>query len=294
MDIQQLKYFMAIAEHKNYSHAAKELFVTQPILTRCIKNLESELEVQLIERTSKNFRLTDAGETLYVHGASLLDQYQDLYRRINDTKNLKNGNVHISSPGVLLDMYFPSILTDFRTQNPGINISLIEEGSKKTAQSVLQGEVDIGIVMLPVANQYEMDVYPLLQDEVRLLARRDHPLANLAEVRIEQLEDVEIITYNSNATLYDAFVKLCMNHGFMPHIVYKSLMPLFIMETIALGSCIGVLPYPMIRRYEEDSLTSIRIIPNFPWEIAAILKKGRYRSYATQKLLEHIIHAFHT
>lgn len=292
MDIQQLKYFMSIAEHKNYSHAAKELFVTQPILTRCVKNLESELEVQLIERTSKTFRLTDAGETLYTHGASLLDQYQDLYRRINDTKNLKNGDVYISSPGVLLDMYFPSILTDFRTQNPGINISLIEEGSRQTTQSVLQGEVDIGLVMLPVNDQHELDVYSLVRDEVRLLVRRDHPFATRPEVHIGQLRNVEIITYNANTTLHNVFVQTCLDHGFMPHIAYKSMMPLFITETISLGSCVGVLPYPMIRRYESDYLTSVRIVPNFPWEIAIILKKGRYRSYATQKLLEHILHAF--
>lgn len=292
MDIRQLEYFIVLAEQKNFSRAAKQLFLTQPSLTRCIKKLEASLEVKLIERTSKSFRLTDAGQQLYHYGTSLISQFQDLNSRISDTKNLKSGSVRISSPGVLLDMYFPAILTKFRTENPGIDIELAEAGSKPAAQWVLNGDVDIGLVMLPVPNQQEFDVIPLLQDEVRLLVRQDHPLAFKSAVHINDLRDMDIISYNSGTTLLDTFIQLCENCGFTPHIAYKCLMPFFIVETISLSSCVGVLPYPMIQHliqhYELDNLTSVRITPSFPWDIAMILKKDRYHSYATEKLQQHI------
>lgn len=288
MDIQQLKYFVEIARQQSYTRAAEQLFVTQPMLTRCIKMLEAEFNVKLIERSSKYFRLTDAGRALYQYSVHLLQRYQDLYRAVEDVKVVRSGEVRISSPGVLLDMYFPPLLTNFRRENPGISISIIEEGSTLSAQSVLNGEVDLGLVMLPVSNMCDFEIIPVIRDEVRLLVRKDHPFAAKEEVQFSELQGVDVITYSYTATLHDSFISQCSEHGFKPNIVYKSLMPIFTVEMVSMGSCIGVLPYPMIRRYQSDDLTSVRLHPQFPWQIAMILKKDRYRSFATQRLANFI------
>ena len=288
MDIQHLKYFVEIAGQQSFTRAAEQLFITQPMLTRCIKSLEAELEVKLIERTSKSFRLTDAGEMLYAQANALLERYQDLFRTIDDVKQSKVGQVRISSPGVLLDMYFPPLLTRFRQENPGIDISIVEEGSKLTAQSVMSGDVDIGLVMLPVQSMDQMEVIPVVSDEVCLLLRQDHPFASRSVIRICELRDMDIITYSDTATLHDSFVQMCQQQGFQPKIAYKSLMPIFAVEMVSLGSCVGIFPYPMIRRYQTDSLTTVRLDPKFKWKIAMVLKKDRYQSFATVRLVEFI------
>ena len=80
MDIQHIKYFLAVAECKSFSRAAEKLYVTQPILSRCIRNLEEELGSSLIIRSSRFFTLTDTGKVLYQYGVQLVEQYQDIYQ----------------------------------------------------------------------------------------------------------------------------------------------------------------------------------------------------------------------
>ena len=128
MDIQQLRYFVEIARNKSFTRAAEQLYITQPMLTRVIKQLEQELNAKLIERTSKSFRLTDVGEALYLQAQDLLVRYSDLYRTINDVKSIQSGEVRLSTPGVLLDMYFAPLLVQFRKKFPGIDINILEEG----------------------------------------------------------------------------------------------------------------------------------------------------------------------
>ena len=98
MDIQQIRYFLAIARYESFSKAAEKLFVTQPILTRCVKNLEQELGLPLIVRTTRSFALTDAGKTLAEYGSRLLQQQEDLCRRMEDLKQLRSGELRLSSP----------------------------------------------------------------------------------------------------------------------------------------------------------------------------------------------------
>lgn len=288
MDIQHLKNFVEIARQQSFTRAAEQLFITQPILTRCIKMLEGELGVKLIERSSKHFRLTDAGEKLYVQATEILEQYQDIFRSIDDVKQASVGQVKISTPGVLLDTYFAPLLTAFRQNNPGIDISIVEEGSTLTGQAVMNGDVDIGLVMLPVANMSQMEVISVICDEVGVLTRKDHPLAQKASVHLCELQDVDIITYSHTTTLHNSFIRKCEQQGVQPKIAYKSLMPVFAMDMVSLGSCVGIFPRPMIKRYIKDDLTTLRLDPKFDWEIAMILKKGRYQSFATVRLKEFI------
>ena len=129
MDIQHLKYFVEVVRQESFTRAAAQLFVTQPMLTRSIKQLEESLNVLLIERTSKSFRLTDAGRILYERAQEFLMQYEAIFQTMADVRSVKTGEVRLSIPGVLLDMYFPELFASFHRQYPGIDISLVEEGT---------------------------------------------------------------------------------------------------------------------------------------------------------------------
>ncbi len=294
LEIQQLKYFIAIVEHKGFTRAADKLYITQPMLSRCIKDLEAELNVKLIDRTNKSFILTDAGEVLYQKGMQLLQLYQDLFRILSDVKSADIGEIRISSPGVLLDMYFPEILIDFRKQNPGIRISIVEEGSAQVAKSVLNGDADMGLVMMPVNHLCEMEVISVINDEVCLMVNKSHAFASQQAVNLRQLEDVELATYGESATLYSTLMRMCEDCGFYPTIVYKSLMPMFVREMVANGSCVGVLPQPVILKHLGDDLTCVRLEPKLHWNISMITNKNRYKSFATAKLVEFIQNHFNT
>ncbi len=285
MDIQHIKYFLEVARCKSFSKAAEHLFVTQPILTRCIKNLEKELDMPLIIRSTKSFALTDAGEALLVYGSRLIEQHEDIYRHMQDIKESKVGEIHISSPGVILDLYFPKLVTEYRKMYPGIKITISERGSRLTAQDVLEGKADIGLVMLPLEETCHLNITPIIQDEVCVLVRKDHRFARKENVHIKQLQGVEIITYNKNNTLYNTFVQMCQEQGFVPDISYQSMMPNFILDVITYGNCVGIMPAPMLEQFQTEDLVSIPIRPHFPWKIAMITKKGRYLPNAANSFL---------
>lgn len=118
-----------------------------------------------------------------------------------------------------------------------------------------------------------------------MIVHRDHPLAKEAFVRIAQLKDLDIITYDQSNTLFHIFTRMCREQGFTPSIVYQSMMPGFILDTLSYGSCVGVLPAPMLQRFERAELVSIPLLPHFPWEIAMITKKDRYLSHAAESFL---------
>lgn len=285
MDIQHVRYFLAVAKYESFSKAAQKLFVTQPVLTRCIKKLEQELGVPLIIRSTKSFALTDAGTALVQHGEQLLRQHQEIYRNIQDVVNSQTGELHISSPGVLLDMYFPKLVTQYRQKYPGIHIYLQEGGSLPVIQDVLEGSADIGLVMLPLENAEDLHIFPIVKDEVHVMVRRDHPFAQMSYVEISQLQGLDIITYDKSNTLYHAFLHLCHNSGFSPTIAFQSMMPNFILDTIDYGTCVGIFPAPILQRFQRPSLVSIPLRPHFPWEIAMITKKDRYVSHAARSFL---------
>ncbi len=286
MDIQDIRYFLEVVKHQSYSKAARRLFVTQPVLTRCIKKMEKELGVCLIARSTKSFALTDAGQTLLEHGNRLLQQHEDIYRRIHDTVHAQTGQLNIASPGVLMDMYFPRLVTQYRQERPGVRIHIRESGSRSVVEDVLEGTADIGIIMLPLENEQRLQVYPLVQDRVCVLVNREHPFASMASVNISQLKGVDLITYDRTTTLYHVFKELCRAEGFEPDIVFQSGMPNFILDTVALGSCVGIYPVPMAQQFAREDVVGIPIEPLIPWRIAMITSKDRYLSYVAADFLE--------
>ena len=114
MEIQHLKNFVEVVRQESFTRAAAQLYVTQPVLTRSIKQLEDSLNILLIERTSKSFRLTDAGRILYERAQEFLIEYDSIFQTMEDVRSVKTGQVRMSIPGVLLDMYFPPLLSGFR------------------------------------------------------------------------------------------------------------------------------------------------------------------------------------
>ena len=294
MEIKQLKYFVEVVRNNSFTRAAERLFVTQPLLTRTIQQLEEELGVKLIQRTSKTFYLTDAGQVLFDHGQALFVHYDDVIQAVDDVRLATTGNVRMSIPGILLDFYFPDFFAQFRKKFPGIDISVVEEGSKPAASSVESGLADLGLVMLPVEKPGRFTINLLIKSTCQLVVHQSHPFAKQEVVRISDLKDETILTFSETATLHDIFIKMCEEHGFVPHIAYKSLMNQFDHEMIARNLCVAVLPLPFVQHDRYPELVSVPLEPEIPWEIAIIRRSSGYFSFAAARFFECISEYFST
>ena len=288
MEIQQLRYFVEVVRHESFTRAAAQLFVTQPMLTRYIKQLEEELNVKLIERTSKSFHLTDAGRILYERSQRFLMEYEDIFQSMADVRSATVGRVRLSTPGVLLDAYFPKLLAQFRHRFPGIDVSVVEEGSKLTATAVGGGQADLGLVMLPVEDPFRFETKVLVNDVCQLVVSRKHPFAQMPSVPLKELKGEPILTYSETATLHDTFIRMCGEQGFVPRLAYKSLMTRFSMKMVAMEQCIAVLPRPLVLANLCKELVTVPLEPAISWEIAIIRRREGYHGFAATRLFDHI------
>lgn len=292
MDIQHLRYYVEIINNKSFTKSAEKLMVTQPMLTRIVKQLEEELNTTLIERTSKIFHVTDTGMELYRHALELLSRHDDIYRSIGDIKDAKSGKVRLSIPGVILDTYFPQLLRSFYERYPFVEISVIEEGSKLTVKSVLSHDVDLGMVMLPVKKHDSLEITRIWQSTCQWVTVKTHPLAQKSSVGLEELKDERFITFSDTATLHDFFIANCEQQGFVPRIMYKSLMPGFVFDMVSYNLCSAVMPLPIIQKHVRPDIAAIPLDVEIPWELALISNRDRYQSYATNQLAKFIVDYF--
>ena len=124
MEIRQLKYFMAVAEFKSFTKATKQLYVSQPALTKAIRSLESELEVPLLIYSNKSMELTSYGELLYAYCRPLLIQFEEIKNSIRGQASLQRGRLRIGLPPLISTLVVPQIIESFITAYPGIQLEI--------------------------------------------------------------------------------------------------------------------------------------------------------------------------
>ena len=110
MNLKQLTYFVALAKNQNFTTAANELFICQSALSKTIKAMEEDLDVQLVDRTAKRFCLTPEGRMLYQEGRDALENINNQMEHLRDCINAKNGEISVGIPPVISTIYLASIL----------------------------------------------------------------------------------------------------------------------------------------------------------------------------------------
>ncbi|MEH7238524.1 LysR family transcriptional regulator [Bacillus sp. JJ1562] len=157
------KYLKLIAEHGNFSHAAKALYISQPYLSKYIKNLEDELGIELVNRRVNPLSLTYAGERYLSYMNEIEQTYIKLHHEIESISNMEKGQLKLGINPILGSHTLYNILPEFIMNYPGIEIELVEESANDMESLLLEGKIDICLNMLPIFNQ-EI-VYEILYEE---------------------------------------------------------------------------------------------------------------------------------
>ncbi len=292
MDIRTLKYFIEVVRHSSFTKAAQSLYISQPMLTKAIKHLESELSVSLIDRTRKSFKLTDAGTQLYTGALDVCMEFDNLCSKMSDLKNIASGKVRLAIPSVLLNTFFPDMLKDFRQKHPDLHIDITEAGSKLAAKLVKTGEQDIAFVMLPIYEQNDMNIYPITSDNCVAVFSNMHPMAKRSSVTISELEHEKMILFNNQFTLHDSILNACNSNGFEPMVIHTSSLEDFIFKMVSFNEGITIMPTMLISQNLLNQLSIVPLYPPIPWQVGFITKKGRYLTRATTQLMEFCINRF--
>jgi DNA-binding transcriptional LysR family regulator len=153
MDLKQLSYFSVICEERNLTKASARLHVAQPHLSHLLKSLEDELGVKLVERSTRSFKLTEAGERLHRRAQQLLELLDSTSRELRDFRSGVIGTLSIGTIHTSGDLLLPSRIKSFNQCYPEVNFDIRECGSVEIIEMLKNGVIEIGIIRLPMLSE---------------------------------------------------------------------------------------------------------------------------------------------
>lgn len=283
MDIRHLQYVLELARTSSFTKAAEELHITQPTLSKMIKNLEDELGIELFSRIGKRVELTEEGKIIWGKAQEIVNSFSDLQREINDLTHLHKGTIRIGLPPMAGASFFPTVIRRFRERYPGVTIQMVEDGSLKIESEVAGGSLDMGVVLLPT-NVELFETYTIIKENLRLLVHPTHRLAQRKEAALAELAEETFILFREDFALHDKIITECIGAGFEPQVLYKSSQWDFIGEMVAENLGIALLPEPICKLLNPNRVRIIPLVsPTIPWHLAMVWRKNMYLSFAARE-----------
>ena len=288
LEFRQLNYFIEVAKQQSFSKAGANLHITQPTISKTVKNLEDELGVQLLERSTKKIQLTDAGEVVYKQALQVFKAFDNLAYELADVRNLRKGQIRLGIPPMVGAKFFPKVLAQFNALYPDVAIHLTEDGGKIVEQSIEDGYLDLGVAVLPV-NEDVFGFFIFAQENLMLLVHPSRAWATRSEVGLNELRDESFILFREDFTLHNRILFDCQRAGFEPNVVYKSSQWDFIAEMVAENLGIALLPESICRELDPTHVKIVSLLsPSIPWHLGMIWRKDKYLSFATRKFISFI------
>jgi LysR family transcriptional regulator, cyn operon transcriptional activator len=188
----QLQYFLAVADSLHFSKAAEKLFVTQPTLSHQLAELETQLGTVLFDRAGKAVRLTQAGEVFRAYARRSIEEIEAGCSALAELEGLQRGELCIGVNQSFVHRLMPPIISEFIERHPGVQLHVDEMTANEIERHLAEGLLDLGIAFAPSVLE-DTELEPILDERLLLVARRDHPLAGRAQVRMAELEDVPLV-----------------------------------------------------------------------------------------------------
>lgn len=253
MEIRHLRYFVAVAEEQNFTRAAERLFIAQPPLSRQIQQLEDELGVNLIERSSRPLQLTEAGKFLYTHAKQLLAksaEIKTMTQRVGKIeRSLSIGFVATTLYGLL-----PRIIRQFREQHQNVELILHEMTTSEQIEALKAGKIDVGFGRLRVEDPSIRRI--LLREEPLMVALPSkHPLAELGQsVTLKDLVDQPFLVFpkQPRPSFADQILALFHDRGLKPTKVIEVRELQIAIGLVAAGEGLTIVPSSMHAFIRQD------------------------------------------
>ncbi|KEY19016.1 LysR family transcriptional regulator [Kaistella antarctica] len=187
----RLKVFYTVANRLSFTKAANELNISQPAVTKHIKEIENQLNTKLFDRKGTTIQLTESGKILFVYAEKSRQLYRDLEFAIAQLNKQEKGKLKIGASTTIAQYILPEILAKFNSYYKNINIELVTHNSEDIATLLKNGKIDLGIVEGESKSSY-FDYQKFKKDEIVLVCKEDHPLVN-KNFKTKDLYDVDLI-----------------------------------------------------------------------------------------------------
>lgn len=283
MELENLQAFIAVTESSSFSRAAERLFVTQSAVSKRIATLEHSLETRLFDRIGHKISLTEAGQVLLPRARGILLEIEDSRRTVRNLSGAVSGTLRIATSHHIGLHRLPPVLRDFTRHYPEVTLDIRFIDSEAACSLVAQGQLEMGIVTLPLHPPAELKQLPIWHDPLAVVAGQDHPLGRLAQVSLDDLSNHHAILPATGT-----FTRGILEQALVPKgVTLKPGLTSNYLETIKMLVSIGlgwsVLPHTMIDK-ELKILDFVDV--NMERSLGIVCHTARTLSNAAQALVQ--------
>lgn len=225
MTINQIRYFITVAKCLNFTKAADQLYISQSSLSRQISSMESELNLQLFQRTQRYVKLTPAGKVLFNGLEKIHSDYAESVAAAKSVQYGISGNVNIGIlDGTIIEDFFPPAIHYFNIHHPNVEISLKNYSFNGLVEGLYDGSLDLAITLFfDIENRNNL-MYQIIEKTCDHIAVPiEHPLADEKHITLSDLEDDTfiIIAHDDSCVSGKLILDACKKQGFVPKIRYS-------------------------------------------------------------------------
>ena len=284
MELRQLRYFLVVADELHFGRAAERLHLTQPPLTVAIRRLESELGVQLFDRTTRRVMLTPAGEAFRQRVQGAVTDLDDAVGDMASVAAGASGRIKIGFVSSASYTTIPEAIRTFRQLRPRVELALSPLTSGEQIEQLLDGELDLGLVRDP-GEVPGLGMELIVAEDLVAVVPQEHPLASAVEVRPGDLEGEPMILFPYR--LMPGFVarvrRLFEEAKSPPNVVQQAIHQETVLGLVAAGLGISILP-ESVRRFQMPGVVTLPITGNPQTALYAV--RGTSTSPAVDEFLD--------
>lgn len=289
ISLKQMRAFVAVAHAGSFTRAAEQLFISQSALSSLIRNLEAELELRLLDRTTRRLELTDAGAELLRSLEDLLGDLDRITSDLREVNAIRRGRTRIGATPLLASTFIPAAIQAFRGQYPGITVRVMDDPATQLLHALHNGDIDLLVATLD-AEHPELTSTVLLSDTMALVCPCDHPFASRAQVAWSELLSEPLVAMRKGSGLRAITDDVLRRLGrdIVPAQEVNQVSTAVAM--VAAGMGVAVLPAYSVRFSEA---TGVRTVPLGPpvleRHVSVATLKERTPSAATRAMHEHLL-----
>jgi DNA-binding transcriptional LysR family regulator len=243
MELDDLRYFIVLAQELNFNRASERLDIDQPYLSRHIRHLEKDLGFELFDRQRRPLQLTSAGKVFLEDLPEILKQIERAKQRGYRASCGEIGQLAIGINSSVINSILPKILHSFRSHRPDVKLVLYELALQEQIQQLLDYRIDIGFEFLPYEHHSNLESAIILSEPLAIALPESHPLATKFRIQLLELKDELFVLPSPNVVhFYKQIIDFCEQiFGHKPNIVQEATWMLTVLSLVAGGTGVSLL-----------------------------------------------------
>lgn len=288
MELQQLRYFCAIADTGSFSRAAQKTHVSQPSLSQQIRKLEDELGTRLFDRLGRAVQLTELGRAFLPRARAVLRDLEAARSDVVERKKSISGPLSVGVIPTIGPYFLPPILATFSRKYPEVRVTVAEEITLLLLERLREGTMDAAIVALPLqARSHDFQSFPLITEKLYAVLPKQHELAKRRVLALEELQDDPFLLLRDGHCFRETAVAACKRARLNPKIIFESGQFSSILSMVSAG--LGVSIVPAMALEKRPGCRFVPLVDEHAARTIGVVKlNGRSSTRANDAFLAHL------